>query len=169
MTISFAQIITRVFFGHKTICLVPNSSKFGFFANWFQAAPPSYGYIREVTDPSSPSMVRLLFLPLPPSLLLVVFSRSTLILILLPCSLNCLSSSLMNSRSSAGKLPNLAAREGAFVVVFLLALVLALANLVRGLLGFVVAGLAPAEDDEVIAVVLGVLVGRFFSVVTFLG
>lgn len=111
-------------------------------------------------------MVRLL-LVLPPAALaalLVELSRSTLILILLPCNLNCLSSSLMNSRSSAGKLLKLASasavRAGALVVVVANVVAL-LAILTRGLLGFVVVAR--------VAAVLGVLVGRFFRVVTFLG
>lgn len=97
--------------------------------------------------------------------LLVELSRSTLILILLPCNLNCLSSSLMNSRSSAGKLLKLASanavRAGALVVVVVTNVVALLVILTRGLLGFVVVAR--------VAAVLGVLVGRFFRVVTFLG
>lgn len=103
-------------------------------------------------------------------LLLVELSRSTLILILLPCNLNCLSSSLMNSRSSAGKLLKLAstnaANAGVLVVAVVVVVVTAVADvlleiLTRGLLGFVVVAK--------VATVLGVLVGRFFRVVTFLG
>lgn len=66
----------------------------------------------------------------------------------------------MNSKSSAGKFPKLAASEGVFVVAVDLE-----AILTRGLLGFVVA----VVDEEDNAEVPGVLVGRFFSVVTFFG
>lgn len=57
-------------------------------------------------------MVRLLFLP--PLLLVVVLSFSTLIFTLPPCCLNCLSSSLIKAKSSAGRSLNLSVISATF-------------------------------------------------------
>jgi len=67
----------------------------------------------------------------------------------------------MNSKSSAGRFANVSATAGALVGLLVVA---DLAIFTRGLLGFRVVPLLVE-----IGAVVGVLVGRFFRVVTFLG
>lgn len=67
-----------------------------------------YIYLLIATYPSSPSMVLLLFFDS------VTFLFSTLILTLPPCILNCLSNSLINAKSSAGRSLNLSVISAIF-------------------------------------------------------
>lgn len=82
----------------------------------------------------------------------------------------------MNSRSSAGRLPKVSVKAGEGMAAAAGAdLVLDLMIFTLGLLGFVVATRLAVEEELLLVPMLlllverGVFVGRFFSVVTFLG